>query len=211
MCRDGSRPARRSRRRPGLRHRRARHRRIGHRAALRAAPARTARQRRSRISNHLNSLPPKAAAPPPAMCCRATPTVSAKEAARRERRAKALANTKAFGEALAKGDIAAEHADVLADLTAKVSDDVKAGFFDQDGEPAGQGDHVVTGAVRPPLSQRDRPPRARPRDRTQQAATPRHLPVAERATRRHAPHQRPAASRIGRRDLAPPSTKKSPP
>ena len=60
--------------------------------------------------------------------------VSDKEARRRERRAKALGNTKAFGEALTKGDIAAEHADVLADLTAKVTDEVKAGFFDRDQE-----------------------------------------------------------------------------
>ena len=51
-----------------------------------------------------------------------------------ERRAKALSNTKAFGEALANGDVSAEHADVLADLTAKVSDSVKAGFFDRDQE-----------------------------------------------------------------------------
>jgi hypothetical protein len=58
--------------------------------------------------------------------------VSAKEAARRERRAKALAKTKAFGEALAKGDVGAEHADVLADLTAKLDDEIKAGFFDQE-------------------------------------------------------------------------------
>jgi hypothetical protein len=60
--------------------------------------------------------------------------VSAKEAARRERRAKALAKTKAFGDALAKGAIAAEHADVLADLTAKVSDTVTTGFFDREHE-----------------------------------------------------------------------------
>jgi hypothetical protein len=58
--------------------------------------------------------------------------VSAKEAARRERRAKALAKTKAFGEALAKGSVSAEHADVLADLTGKVSDTVRDSFFGLD-------------------------------------------------------------------------------
>jgi hypothetical protein len=58
--------------------------------------------------------------------------LSAKEAARRERRAKALAKTKAFGEALAKGDVGAEHADVLADLTAKLDAEIQAGFFEQE-------------------------------------------------------------------------------
>jgi uncharacterized protein DUF222/HNH endonuclease len=62
--------------------------------------------------------------------------VSAKEAARRQRRAKALANTKAFGDALATGSVTAEHADVLADLTAKVTDSVKASFFDLDDQLA---------------------------------------------------------------------------
>ncbi len=58
--------------------------------------------------------------------------ISAKEAARRERRAKALAKTKAFGDALARGTVTAEHADVLADLTAKVTDSVRDSFFDLD-------------------------------------------------------------------------------
>jgi len=60
--------------------------------------------------------------------------VSAKKAARRQRRATALARTTAFGEALAKGSVTAEHADVLADLTAKTSDTVTAAFFDRDRE-----------------------------------------------------------------------------
>ena len=60
--------------------------------------------------------------------------LSAKEAARRERRAAALAKTKAFGEALANGDVAAEHADVLADLTTKLDDALQASFFGRDQE-----------------------------------------------------------------------------
>ena len=62
--------------------------------------------------------------------------LSAKEAARRERRAKALAKTKAFGDALATGAVSAEHADVLADLTSKSTESVKASFFDLDQELA---------------------------------------------------------------------------
>jgi hypothetical protein len=58
--------------------------------------------------------------------------ISAKEAARRERRAKALAKTTAFGDALAKGAVTAEHADVLADLTGKLTDTVRDSFFDLD-------------------------------------------------------------------------------
>jgi len=61
-----------------------------------------------------------------------TAHLSAKEAARRERRAKALAKTKAFGEALGTGSVTAEHADVLADLTAKLGDSVRDSFFDLD-------------------------------------------------------------------------------
>jgi hypothetical protein len=62
--------------------------------------------------------------------------VSAKEAARRERRAKALAKARAFGDALAKGSVTAEHADVLADVTAKLDDTVTASFFDCEQELA---------------------------------------------------------------------------
>ena len=58
--------------------------------------------------------------------------VSAREAARRERRAKALAKTKAFGDALATGAVTAEHADVLAELTTKLTDTITASFLDLD-------------------------------------------------------------------------------
>ena len=65
-----------------------------------------------------------------------TSNISAKEAARRERRAKALAKTKAFGDALADGAVTAEHADVLADLTTKVTDSVRDSFFERDADLA---------------------------------------------------------------------------
>src|SRR4029453_11669325 len=82
------------------------------------------------LSNQLDSLAAQGRCATASDVLSRNAHVSAKEAARRERRAKALANTKAFGEALSKGEIAAEHADVLADLTAKVSDEVKAGLFE---------------------------------------------------------------------------------
>ena len=62
--------------------------------------------------------------------------VSAKEAQRRERRAKALDQAPAVATALAGGAIGAEHADVLANATIGLDDDVKAAFFDLDGDLA---------------------------------------------------------------------------
>jgi len=58
--------------------------------------------------------------------------VSANEARRRERRAKALANAPAVAAALADGTIGAEHADALANATIRLTDNVKAALFDLD-------------------------------------------------------------------------------
>ena len=84
------------------------------------------------VNNRISELHEQRRSAPVSDVLTRNTNVSAKEAARRARRAKALANTKAFGEALSRGEIGAEHADVLADLTAKLDDDVKASFFDQD-------------------------------------------------------------------------------
>jgi hypothetical protein len=84
------------------------------------------------VNSRLSELAEHGSAAPAADVLARNAHVSAKEAARRERRAKALANTKAFGEALANGAVTAEHADVLADLTTKLTDTVKASFFDLD-------------------------------------------------------------------------------
>jgi hypothetical protein len=84
------------------------------------------------VNNRLSELHQQGSSAPASDVLARNAHLSAKEAAGRERRAKALANTTAFGDALARGDVAAEHADVLADLTAKVSDEVKASFFDRD-------------------------------------------------------------------------------
>ena len=84
------------------------------------------------VANRANELHEEGRSAPASDVLSRNAHVSDKEARRRERRAKALAHTTAFGEALANGAVGAEHADVLADLTAKVSDSVKAGFFDQE-------------------------------------------------------------------------------
>jgi hypothetical protein len=60
--------------------------------------------------------------------------VSAAEGRRRQRRAKALAKTKAFGEALADGTVTAEHADALANATAKLDEAVTEQFFGREHE-----------------------------------------------------------------------------
>jgi hypothetical protein len=86
------------------------------------------------VNNELTRLYEQGSGAPAADVMSRNAHVSAKEAARRDRRAKALAKTKAFGKALANGDVAAEHADVLADLTAKLDDEVQTSFFDRDRE-----------------------------------------------------------------------------
>ena len=55
--------------------------------------------------------------------------ISAAEARRRERRAKALAKAKEFGQALADGKVGAEHADVLANAASKLDDDDRSGVL----------------------------------------------------------------------------------
>src|SRR3954451_2763838 len=84
------------------------------------------------VTTRLNELNASGSAAPAGDLLARNSHVSAKEAARRERRAKALAKTKAFGDALAKGSVSAEHADVLADLTTKLGDSVRDSFFELD-------------------------------------------------------------------------------
>jgi len=86
------------------------------------------------VSNELNARAEQGRSAPATDVLTRNAHLSAKEAARRERRAKALAKTKAFAEALTKGDVAAEHADVLADLTTKLDTELQAGFFEREQE-----------------------------------------------------------------------------
>src|SRR3954447_4870423 len=84
------------------------------------------------VTTRLNELNASGSGAPATDVLARNSHVSAKEAARRERRAKALARTKAFGDALAKGSVAAEHADVLAHLTTRLGDSVRDSFFELD-------------------------------------------------------------------------------
>src|SRR5262245_22750987 len=81
------------------------------------------------VTNHISAEAEQGRSAPAEDVLTRNAHVSASEARKRQRRAKALANTKAFGDALAKGDVAAEHADVLADLTLKLDDSTKNEFF----------------------------------------------------------------------------------
>jgi len=86
------------------------------------------------VSNRVSELCDQGRSAPASDVLSRNAHLSAKEAARRERRAKALAKTKAFGEALAKGEVGAEHADVLADITTKLDDEITTGFFEREQE-----------------------------------------------------------------------------
>jgi hypothetical protein len=67
--------------------------------------------------------------------------VSAAEAKRKERRSEAIDDAPSFGEALASGDVGAEHVDALAAATSKLNDDVKAALLDHE-------DHLLADASR---------------------------------------------------------------
>jgi hypothetical protein len=58
--------------------------------------------------------------------------VSAAEAKRKERRSETIDEAPSFGEALALGEVGAEHIDALAAATAKLNDDVKAALLDHE-------------------------------------------------------------------------------
>jgi hypothetical protein len=62
--------------------------------------------------------------------------VSSKEARQKERRAKALENSPSLADKLATGDVTAGHADVVADVTARLDADTKQRFFDLEADVA---------------------------------------------------------------------------
>ena len=57
--------------------------------------------------------------------------VSSKEAGKRKRRSKTLDQADGFGDALAGGEVTAEHVDQLADAAERLPDDVRAALFDR--------------------------------------------------------------------------------
>ncbi|MDW3213714.1 MAG: DUF222 domain-containing protein [Ilumatobacteraceae bacterium] len=60
--------------------------------------------------------------------------VSSAEGKRKERRSEAIDDVPSFGEALADGQIGAEHVDALANASAKLDDEVKARLFEDEDE-----------------------------------------------------------------------------
>ncbi|MFW2334482.1 DUF222 domain-containing protein [Ilumatobacter sp.] len=84
------------------------------------------------LATHLNELYEEGEGAPAADVLVRNEGISAAEARRRERRAKALDDAPSFGDALATGTVTAEHADALANATAKLDDAVKGAFFDRE-------------------------------------------------------------------------------
>lgn len=58
--------------------------------------------------------------------------VSTAEGKRKDRRSKAIEDAPSFGDALAAGDVSAEHVDALANATARLDDDIKAAVLDHE-------------------------------------------------------------------------------
>jgi hypothetical protein len=58
--------------------------------------------------------------------------VSAAEGKRKDRRSKTIDEAPSFGDALASGDVGAEHVDALAAATSKLDDDVKSALLDRE-------------------------------------------------------------------------------
>jgi hypothetical protein len=84
------------------------------------------------LANRLNVLAAEGSGAPAADVLGRTNQLSAREARRRERRARVLANAASFGDALAAGHVAAEHADVLANTTTKLDDATRDAFFEHE-------------------------------------------------------------------------------
>ncbi len=86
------------------------------------------------LTLHSNDLYEQGRGAPAADVLSRNQNVSAAEGRRRERRAKALGKTKEFGDALAEGKVSAEHADALANATAKLDDKLTDQFFERESE-----------------------------------------------------------------------------
>jgi hypothetical protein len=86
------------------------------------------------LSNRTNELYKEGRGAPASDVLSRNQNVSASEGRRRERRAKALAKTKQFGDALAAGQVSAEHTDALANATAKLDDKLTGQFFERESE-----------------------------------------------------------------------------
>ena len=88
----------------------------------------------ARITSRMSELHDSAGAAPAADMHTRCGGVSAADGKRKERRSKTLDEAAGFGEALADGQIGAEHVDALANATSRLDDDVKASLFDEASE-----------------------------------------------------------------------------
>jgi hypothetical protein len=82
------------------------------------------------VTSHLRRLHERCESAPAGDLHTRNGGVSAKEARRKERRAKALEQAPAVADALAAGAIGAEHADALANVTNRLDEAVTSSFFD---------------------------------------------------------------------------------
>lgn len=83
-------------------------------------------------TNWVNALYAQGSGAPAADVHTRNQGVSAAEARKRERRAGVVKDAPLFGEALANGDIAAEHADALANATSRLDDATKAELLEHE-------------------------------------------------------------------------------
>jgi len=81
------------------------------------------------LTTHVNGLYEQGTGAPAVDLHTRSQGVSAAEARKKERRAKALEQAPSFGDALANGAVGAEHADALANATTSLDDDTKNAFF----------------------------------------------------------------------------------
>lgn len=95
------------------------------------------------LACHLNTLYARGEALPATEQFTRDANISKAEADKRNRRAEAIANAPAFGEALSQGEVNAEHTDALANATAKVDEQTKAEFFDHQSELLDRAKHMT--------------------------------------------------------------------
>ena len=84
------------------------------------------------ITSRMRELHATAGAAPAADLHTKCGGVSAAEGRRKDRRSKTIDDAPSFGDALASGDVGAEHVDALAAATSKLHDDVKTALFDHE-------------------------------------------------------------------------------
>ncbi|MEZ5295978.1 MAG: DUF222 domain-containing protein [Ilumatobacteraceae bacterium] len=96
-----------------------------------------------KLTNRLRVLNASGASLPPSDVHARSGGVSAKEAAAKERRAKALDDAPAVGSKLDDGTITSDHVDALANATSRLDDETRSAFFDHDDDLAADAAHMT--------------------------------------------------------------------